>query len=127
MRSIEPGLVGRFEIAVGEQHTAAGMGNAGMQVLATPYVVWMMEAASYQAVAPYFEEGEGVAGTRIDVRHTAPTAVGRIAIAECRLEEVNGRRLIYACTLTSQGELKAEARYESVVVDLQRIIERANR
>ena len=125
MREIQTGASGSYEITVGEEHTADSMGNVGMKVLSTPHVVLMMEAAAYQAALPALEAGEGVVGTRIDVRHVGPTPVGRVAIAECHVEEVNGRRLVFACTVKSNDKLKAEARYESMIVDLQRLFDRA--
>ncbi|HMA37870.1 MAG TPA: thioesterase, partial [Chloroflexia bacterium] len=85
MKDLPPELTGRFDLRVEAQHTAAAMGNTHMEVLATPYVVWMIEAAASRAVAPYLDDGEGAAGTQITLRHLAPTAVGRVAIATIRL------------------------------------------
>ena len=71
---------------------------------------------------PYLQEGEGVAGTRIDLRHLAPTAVGRRAQAQVRLRERAGRRMRFDCVVTSGGKVVAEGIYESAVVDLARIL-----
>src|SRR6476469_3062474 len=62
-------LTGTFDLLVGQQHTAAAYGNPGMRVLATPIVVWMVEVAAYQALQPYLDAGEGVAGMHVDLHH----------------------------------------------------------
>src|SRR5690242_15325392 len=125
VRELPADFHGQFAITVGPQHTADALGNQGMQVLATPYVVWMIEAAARQAVDAYLEEGEGVAGAHIDLRHLAPTAIGRPVEAQVRLVERQGRRLRFAATVTSEGRTVAEGVYESVVLDLARILSRA--
>lgn len=122
MKELPADLTGRFEIVVEPKHTADALGNVGMKVFATPFVVWIIEAAAYEAVAEYMEAGEGVAGTHIDLRHLAPTAVGRRVLAEARLVERKGRRLTFQATVSSGGQVVAEGSYTSVVVDPAQII-----
>ena len=122
MKDLPPDLTGEFDLRVGPEHTANAMGNPGMGVLATPYVVWIIEAAAHSGVEPYLEAGEGVAGVHIDLRHLAPTAVGRQVHAVAHLLVLDGRRLTYRATVTSGGKVVAEGHYESVVVTLDRIL-----
>jgi fluoroacetyl-CoA thioesterase len=125
VRELPPDLIGQFALTVGPEHTADALGNHGMQVLATPYVVWMIEAAGYAAVHSYFEDGEGVVGAHIDLHHRAPTAVGQPAQATVRLTARRGRRLTFQATVESAGQVVADGTYESVVLDPARILARA--
>ena len=95
-------------------------------VLATPAVVWMIEVAAYQAIQPYLEAGEGIAGTHIDLHHLAPTAIGRHAMAHVRLTGQRGRRSTFACQVRSGDKLIAEGTYENAVIDLGRILTTAD-
>ena len=122
MQDIPPDITGEHELLVEERHTAAALGNTGMAVFGTPFVVLIIEQAAALAVWPYLEDGEGVAGTHIDLRHLAPTAVGRRAQARVRLRERSGRRLRFDCVVTSGDKVVAEGVYESAVVDLARIL-----
>jgi fluoroacetyl-CoA thioesterase len=114
VQDIPPDLTGETELLVEERHTAAALGNTGMAVLGTPFVLLIIEQAAALAVWPYLAEGEGVAGTHIDLRHLAPTGVGR--------RERAGRRLRFSCVVTSGGQVVAEGLYESAVVDMARIL-----
>ena len=122
MQDIPPDITGEYELLVEERHTAAALGNTGMAVFGTPFVVLIIEQAAALAVWPYLQDGEGVAGTHIDLRHLAPTAVGRRAQAQVRLRERAGRRLRFDCVVTSGGKVVADGTYESAVVDLARIL-----
>ena len=126
MKDIPPDVTGTFDLLVEQQHTAAAFGNTGMLVLATPIVVWMIEVAAYQALQPYLDTGEGVAGTHIDLRHLAPTAIGRHAVAHVRLAGRHGRRSTFACQVHSGDKLIAEGTYENAVIDLGRILATAD-
>ncbi len=125
MKEIPAALTATFELLVGTEHTADAMGNTGMGVLATPYVVLMVEAAAARAVQPYLDAGEGVAGTHIDLHHLAPTAVGRRAQATVHLTAREGRHLHFQARVESGGQLVAEGTYESVIVTLARVLARA--
>ena len=125
MKEIPDTLTGTFSLLVETRHTADAMGNTGMGVLATPAVVLMIEAAAAQAVQPYLEEGEGIAGTHIDLHHLAPTAVGRRVEATVQLISRNGRRLHFSGVVESGGARVAEGEYESMIVILARVLARA--
>ena len=122
MKDIPLDLTGTFDLLVEQQHTAAAYGNPGMLVLATPIVVWMVEVAAYQALQPYLDAGEGVAGTHVDLRHLAPTAIGRPVVAHARLTGRRGRRSTFACRVTSGDKVIAEGTYENAIIDLGRIL-----
>jgi predicted thioesterase len=116
--------IGTFDLEVGPEHTAAALGNTGMQVLGTPFVVWMIEVAAYRAMQPALAAGEGIAGTAVHIRHLAPVAVGRTATATVQLTGESGRRRQFTARVESEGRLIAEGTYESAVVDLARMLGR---
>ena len=53
----------------------------------------MMENAALTVLQPFLEEGQGSVGTRLDIRHDAPTPVGMKVWAEAEITAVseNGR------------------------------------
>jgi predicted thioesterase len=64
-------------------------------------------------------------GTRVELDHRAPTAVGRTVAAKAQLAKVDGRRLLFEVTVTEGARVVAEGRIERVVVDRHRFVERA--
>lgn len=110
---------------VGTEHTAHALGNTGMHVLATAFVVYQAEAAAASLLRPLLDEGEGIAGFHIDLYHRAPAAVGAESVARSRLVAREGRRCHFRFTVHVGDTLTAEGDYTCVIVDLPRLFARA--
>ena len=61
---------------VTDEMTAKRIGSAGSQILSTPNMVALMEAAALELAKSYLEEGQTTVGAEIHCRHLAPTPVG---------------------------------------------------
>ena len=122
--TIEAGLVGEVEIVVAPADTAAALGNAGVDVLATPRLVALLELAAIRAVEARLPSGAGTVGTRIDVRHLAATPVGMRATIRATLREVDGRRLVFDIEGHDETERIVEGTHERFQIDLARFLAR---
>lgn len=112
------GLVGRARAVVTKSMTAAAVGSGLVEGLATPTMVALMESASIDALSSSLPPHLSSVGTRIDVEHLAPTPVGMAVVAKARLEEVEGRRLMFAVTASDEvGEI-GRGVHERFVVEL---------
>ena len=129
--AITPGLVGEIELVVAPSDTAAVLGNAGIDVLSTPRLVGLLEAAAIRAVEPHLQPGAGTVGTHLDVRHLAATPVGMRVRVRATLRAVSGRRLVYDVEAHDQVEKVAEGSHERAQIDparfLARVAEKARR
>jgi predicted thioesterase len=76
MAELKPGLVGEATLVVEEKHTARHLGSGGVNVLATPIMIALMEEAGRNAVEPLLEPGHLTVGASLDVKHLAPTPMG---------------------------------------------------
>jgi predicted thioesterase len=65
-------------------------------VLGTPMMILAIETAANEAVRPYLPSGWATVGSEVNVRHLAPTPIGRTVTATARLVEVSGRSLTFA-------------------------------
>ncbi|MGB2566835.1 thioesterase family protein [Micromonospora citrea] len=124
---LPPGLTARVELTVTDADTAQAVGSGDVPVLGTPRVLALAEAATVAATATRMPSGRTTVGSRIELEHLAATPVGRTVVAQARLDEVDGRRLVFAVTVTDGGETVARGRVERVLVDRQRFVERAVR
>ena len=125
MKPIPPGLSHRYEIVPGADHTAAAVGNAGVEVVGTPFLIGYLEIACHQAILPFCEEGEATVGTRIEVDHLAPALPGRLVVADAKVSAVDGRRILFDVEVHQGARLIMAGRHGRAVVRLDRLLARA--
>ena len=127
--AIAPGLRAELEHEVTPADTAAalGSGDAGVEVLGTPRVLALLEAATVRALAGALEPGATTVGARVELDHLLPSPVGARVRAEAVLERVEGRRLHFAVRLRDGERLAAAGHVTRVVVNRQAFLERAAR
>jgi predicted thioesterase len=102
------GLIGKAELIVAEQHTAAVMGSGRMPVLATPAMVVLMEAAAQNAVDKLLTSGYQTVGTHLNVHHYGATPTGMCVVATAELTAVEGRNLTFQMAVHDEKELVGE-------------------
>ena len=90
------GATAEVGVTVTEDQTAHAMGNAGVHVLATPFVVGLLESAAGAVIHPYLPAGAGSVGTMVEMRHLAATPVGMKVRAKATLLETDGRRFLFS-------------------------------
>src|ERR1700724_3581661 len=76
LAKITPGLAGTTEIVVAHEHTAPFVGSGRIEVLATPVMINLFEAAALAAVEHLLPAGHQSLGIHLDVSHTAATPIG---------------------------------------------------
>jgi predicted thioesterase len=122
--AIEPGLVGELTHVVRDEDSAATYGSGLVPTLSTPHLVALMEQVASETVAAYTEEGQSTVGTRVDVRHLAPTPVGMEVRLRAELVEVDRRRLRFRVEAWDEVEKVGEADHERYVIDWDRFMQR---
>lgn len=115
--SPEPGLVATRSLTVGMPDTAAEVGSGSVQVLATPRLVTLCEAATVAAVADHLDEGMTTVGVQVRLDHVAASPVGRLVSAEATLEKVAGRKLFFTISAHDDRGLVAAGKVTRVIVD----------
>ena len=114
------GLRGAVQAVVAAADTARALGSGDVEVLGTPRVLALVEEATVAAVVGTLDAGLTTVGSRVELDHLAPTAVGATVWAEAVLEQVSGRRLTFAVTLTEDGRVVARGTVTRAVVDRDR-------
>lgn len=127
--SVQPGLTGEVRFVVDREHTARHLGSGGVEVLATPQMVLLMERAGVAAVDHLLPDGYRTVGMHLDVRHLAPTPVGFEVVATAKLLDVDGRRLTFEVKVHDGIELVGEGTHGRFIIDVakfgQRVEEKA--
>src|SRR5262245_62850646 len=112
LERLTPGTTHEMEITVTADRTASAMGNPGVHVYATPWMIALLENACSAVLRPHLPEGAGSVGTMVDVRHLAATPVGLTVRARATVLEVHGRRVLFQVEAADEVEKIAEGRHE---------------
>ena len=125
---LAPGLSAELTMTVTPAHSADALGNRGVDVFATPFIVAFLENVSSAALKGYLPSGGGSVGTMIEMKHLAATPVGMTVRAKATLLETDGKRLLFAVEAWDEVEKIAEGRHERFIVgNLERFLERATK
>jgi fluoroacetyl-CoA thioesterase len=96
LEKVRVGATGRHELKVTREVTVGAHVDGMPFVLGTPMMILAMEMAANEAVLPYLPPGWATVGSEVNVRHLAPTPVGRTLTATARVLEISGRSLTFA-------------------------------
>ena len=125
MRPIPLGAKGSFTLRVLPEHLANRFKDAMLpQVLATPFMILMMENAALNAIRSFLDPGESAVGTAIDVRHLAATPVGHEVRAEAEVTRVEGKRIEFKVSANDEMEEIGSGTHQRIVINLHAFNER---
>jgi fluoroacetyl-CoA thioesterase len=123
---LRPGATHDLTWTVTPEKTADAMGNPGVHVFATPWVVALLEQVCGAMITPHLPPGASTVGTMVEMRHLAATPVGMEVRATATLLETDGRRFLFSVEARDARDKIAEGRHERFVVpDLAAFLERA--
>jgi len=111
-------------LTVGEADTAIALRSGDVAVLGTPRIVALCEEATCAAFGPQLEPGETTVGTRVEIAHLLPVAIGEQVVAEATLERAEGRRLTFTVSVTSEKGLVAAGKISRAIVDRKAFLEK---
>jgi fluoroacetyl-CoA thioesterase len=123
---LAPGLSAELTMKVTTAHSADALGNRGVVVFATPFIIAFLENVSSAALKGHLPPGGGSVGTMIEMKHLAATPVGMTVRAKATVLETDGKRVLFAVEAWDEVEKIAEGRHERFIVgNLARFLERA--
>ncbi len=108
-----------------DRDTAEAMKSGDVPVLGTPKVVSLCEQASIDALAGLLSEGRTSVGSRVEIAHLAPVAVGSTVRATATLDRSEGRRLIFSVSVSDACGLVAAGKITRIVVERDHFIAKA--
>lgn len=122
MRAAPVGLAAVYTVLPGREACASAIGNDGVDVVSSPWLVGLLEEASHRVVRDLFDPGEGSVGVRLDLSHSAAALPGREVTAHARLAAIEGRRLRFEVE-AFQGKVRLmHGVHERLLVDLARFM-----
>jgi fluoroacetyl-CoA thioesterase len=89
-------------------------------VLATGYLVGIVEWACMRALAGHLGAGEQTVGVHVDLSHEAPTPPGATVRVSATLTHVDGRRLRFAVEAHDDTGVVCRGTHDRAVIDRSR-------
>jgi len=123
--NLKVGMLGEARTKVTEENTALKFGSGTVGVFATPAMIGLMEKASINCVEGYIPEGFSSVGTKIDIRHLAPTPIGMEVAAEAELVEIDGPKLKFKVQAYDGKEKIGEGMHNRYIIKLDEFLKRA--
>ena len=125
--SLAPGLRSRFTFTVPANKTVphlypeSALFQEMPEVLATGYLVGLLEWACIEAIRPHLDwPREQSLGTHVNFSHIAATPPGHTITVDVRLDKVEGRKLSFTLSAHDGADLISQGTHERHVIDAAR-------
>lgn len=125
--TLQPGLTFEFKFRVPENKTVPYLYPEATEfqvmprVLATGYMVGLLEWACLQAIIPHLDwPNEQSVGTLVNFTHSAATPPGLTVTVRGKLEKVDGRKLSFSLVADDGIDKISEGTHERFVIDAAR-------
>ena len=129
--TLKPGLTYQFKFEIPPTKTVPRLYPESRlfqqmpEVLATGYMVGLLEWACIEALRPHLDwPAEQSLGTHIDVSHLAATPPGLTVTVDVRLDKVEGRKLTFSISAHDGVDKISEGTHVRHVIDAARFASR---
>lgn len=123
---MEIGIIGKGEIVVTKDVTAAAIGSGMVDIFATPMMISLMENTCAKSVASHLQADESTVGTHVNVSHCAATPIGMKVYCESELIEIDRRKLTFKVTAYDERGLIGEGLHERFIIDSKKFQAKIN-
>jgi len=123
-KTLAPGVVGEARHRVVTENLVNFRKPDAPPVLATPWLLYVMETAAYQAIKPHLDEGEASVGTGFHFEHLAPTPAGDTVVAVAKVTAVEGNRVTLELEARDSHEVVARGTHVRAIIDKRRFAQR---
>ena len=117
-----PGLMGKSEMIVRGKDLVSRLGGVPVQVLSTPRLIQLLEAAAVDAIREFLGPDQMSLGSLVKIKHLSPTPLGMRVTAHAILKEVDERRLLFWVDAHDELEKVAEGEHERVLVSREKFL-----
>jgi fluoroacetyl-CoA thioesterase len=124
LENVRVGMTGRKEVVVTRELTVGAHVDGMPFVYGTPMMILAMEVASGEAVKAHLPPGWATVGTAVNVRHLAPTPMGRTVVATARVIEVSERSILFAVDAHDGTRMIGEGTHRRGAVNLESFAKR---
>lgn len=122
-----PGLNGVSEMVVAEEDLVGHLGGVSVDVLSTPRLIQLLEAAAIDAIKNYLSSDQLSLGTRMNIKHLSATPLGMKVTAHALLKSVKKNRFSFMVDAYDEKEKVAEGEHERILIPKKRFLQRVEK
>ena len=121
---MEIGTVHEINVTVKENMTAASMKSGNLDVLATPYMIALMEQASAELCQKYLPEGISTVGTMVNIQHLAATSLGAPVRTVATLTDFDGRKATFEVVAYDNAGIIGKGTHERFTIKIDSFVKK---
>jgi predicted thioesterase len=122
-----PGLIGKSEMIVKEEDLVSQLGDVTVNVLSTPRLIQLLEAAAVDAIQDFIPTDQVSLGTEVKIKHLSATPLGMKVTADALLKGVEKNRLFFLVNAYDEKEKVAEGEHERVLISKDRFLQKLDK
>lgn len=113
-----------ISVTVEKSMTAASMKSGNLDVLATPYMIALMEQASTELCQDYLPEGISTVGTNVNINHLAATAMGATVTVKSTLTSFDGRKATFDVVASDNAGIIGNGTHERFTIKVDSFLKK---
>ncbi len=122
-----PGLTGKSEMIVKGEDLVSQLGEVTVNVLSTPRLIQLLEAAAINAIQEFIPTDQVSLGTEVKMKHLSATPLGMKVTASALLKGVEKNRLFFLVTAYDEKEKVAEGEHERVLISKDQFLQKVEK
>ncbi len=122
-----PGLIGKSEMIVKEEDLVSQLRDVTVNVLSTPRLIQLLEAAAIEAIQDFIPTDRVSLGTEVKIKHLSATPLGMKVTASALLKGVEKNRLFFLVNAYDELEKVAEGDHERVLVSKDQFLQKVEK
>ena len=119
---MEVGTVHEINVTVEDNMSAASMKSGSLDVLATPYMIALMEQASAELCQKFLPEGISTVGTMVNIQHLAATSLGAPVRVVATLNDFDGRKASFEVVAYDNAGVIGQGTHERFTIKIDSFI-----
>lgn len=113
-----------ISVTVEKSMTAASMKSGNLDVLATPYMIALMEQASAELCQDYLSDGISTVGTNVNINHLAATAMGATVTVKSTLTSFDGRKATFDVVASDNAGIIGNGTHERFTIKVDSFLKK---
>lgn len=113
------GTTGDLQFIVEQKHCIDFATDGMPAVLSTPNLIGLLERTARKSLDPFLEPDERTVGVEIELRHLAPTPLGRQVTCSARVIHVDGTKIGFQIEARDETGLIARGLHKRAVIRVQ--------
>ena len=121
------GTVGELKFVVGQEHVIDFATDGMPAVLSTPRLVALIERTARESLAPFLDAQERTVGVEIEIRHLAPTPLGKQVTIIARVIHTEAKLVDFQFEVRDEHEIIARGLHKRAVITVESFARRVAR